>query len=278
MEKQRTYKIIACDLDETLLGPDRRVSPGNRDAIRRAREKGVRFVPATGRGFSSVQGVLRELGLYDMPGEYVLSYNGGAITENRGNRLLRFDGLSFAQAEALFRRGLEYDVCIHVYTREKVYVYAMTPNEEEHLRGRMAVETLETPNIEFLREEPIGKVLYNHTDLAYLGRIEGEIKDLTGELEVSYSSARYIEFNPRGVSKGNGLRRLAALLGVAREDTIAIGDNINDRSMILAAGLGVGVQNAVEEIRPCCDYITSAAYDQDAVAEVIEKFVLGTSA
>ena len=76
------------------------------------------------------------------------------------------------------------------------------------------------------------------------------------------------------MSKGDGLLRLAELLGTDRRETIAIGDNFNDLSMIRAAGLGVGVRNAADGIKPDCGYITSAAYDADAVAEVIERFVL----
>ncbi len=72
------YRIIACDLDETLLGSDRQVSQKNAAAIRKARERGVKFVPATGRGYASVQNVLQALGLEGAAGEYVLSYNGGA--------------------------------------------------------------------------------------------------------------------------------------------------------------------------------------------------------
>lgn len=274
METKRTYRIIACDLDETLLGPDRHVSPENRDAIRKARERGVRFVPATGRGFTSVQGILRELDLYDRPGEYVLSYNGGAITENRGNRILHFEGLTFEKTQALFQRGLAYGLCMHVYTQDTVYVYNFSKDEEAFLRGRMEVVLPEENSIDFLRGQPLGKILYNSTDMDLLNRIEGELSDLTGDLEVSYSSARYLEFNPRGVSKGAGLLRLAKLLGVDPRETIAIGDNFNDRSMLRAAGLGVGVANVVEAVKPDCDYITEAAYDQSAVAEVIEKFIL----
>lgn len=274
MTKQPRYKIIACDLDETLLGSDRTVSPENRAAIQRARERGVKFVPATGRGFASVRGVLEALDLADAPGEYVLSYNGGAITENRGNRLLHFEGLPFETADALFRRGLQYDVCIHVYTLETVYVYHFKENERAYLRGRMEVKELPAPDVGFLRDAPIGKVLFNSTDLPYLARIERELSELTADLEVTYSSARYLEFNPKGVNKGSGLLRLAELLKVDPTETVAIGDNFNDRPMIQAAGLGVGVANVVDAVRPCCDYITKATHDQSAVAEVIEKFIL----
>ena len=111
-------------------------------------------------------------------------------------------------------------------------------------------------------------------DIPYLQQIEHEVADVTANLDVSYSSNRYLEFNARGVNKGAGLLRLADLLGVAREDTIAIGDNWNDFPMIEAAGLGVAVANAVEDMKPRCDYVCEASCDGNAVAEVIRKFVL----
>lgn len=73
------YKIIACDLDETLLSDDRTISKDNVEAIEKAKELGVKFVPATGRGFNTVGGTLKDLGLYDLENEYVISYNGGAL-------------------------------------------------------------------------------------------------------------------------------------------------------------------------------------------------------
>lgn len=76
------YKIIVCDLDETLISKDRTISQENIQAIRQATEKGVIFVPCTGRGYNSVHNTTKELGLYGKEGQYVISYNGGAITEN----------------------------------------------------------------------------------------------------------------------------------------------------------------------------------------------------
>ena len=82
-----------------------------------------------------------------------------------------------------------------------------------------------------------------------------------------------MEFNRKGVSKGKGLHKLADLLGVDIRDTIAIGDNYNDLSMIKQAGLGVGVANTVEAMKKECDYITKADCDHSAIAEVINRFI-----
>lgn len=268
------YKLIACDLDETLYGNDRTIPARNVEAIKRASELGVKFIPATGRGYNSVRETLVDLGLLNKEGEYVISYNGGAITENKGNRLLHFQGLPFEEAEELYRRGLNYDVCIHVYTREMVYAYNITQEEIARLSKRMQVTEVFDRDLQFLAGQDIAKVLYENRDFDYLKKIEEELKDITGNMDVSFSSNRYIEFNSKGVTKGAGLRFVAEMLGIKREETIAIGDNFNDLSMIQEAGLGVGVQNTIQGMRQYCDYITEATNDEGGVGEVIEKFIL----
>lgn len=268
------YKIIACDLDETLLNEDKTVSKRNIEAIHKAKELGVKFVLATGRGFNTVDGTLKELGLYDQENEYVISFNGGAITENKGSRLLHFEGISFEQANQLFKSGLNYTVCIHIYTRDTVYVYNYNELEKSYLNGRMKITEILEDNIDFLKGEEIVKALYMNTDFNYLKQIENDLKGITTNLDVSYSSNRYIEFNHKGVNKGQGLLSLAELLDVKREETIAIGDNFNDLSMIKVAGLGVGVHNVVEGMKDDCDFITESDHNHDAIAEVIEKFIL----
>ncbi len=270
------YKIIACDLDETLLNSERSVSRENRDAIRKARELGVKFVPATGRGYGSVKRTLEELGVYGAENEYVISFNGGVITENKGNRLMHFEGLPFGLAERLYKRGLEYGVCVHVYTKENVYAFNLTQDEKDYVAGRMEMTECFEKDLSFLNGEDIVKVLYVNTNFESLKQIENEVKPLTGNCEVSFSSNRYIEFNLKGVNKGKGLMRLAEILGVRPEETIAIGDNFNDLPMIRMAGLGVGVKNTAEGMKPMCDVITEATNDGHAVAEVIERYVLNT--
>ena len=105
--------------------------------------------------------------------------------------------------------------------------------------------------------------------------MQRDFADLSDGCEVSFSSDRYIEFNKSGVSKGRGLEILAEKLGVDIADTIAIGDNFNDLSMIKKAGLGVGVANCAAGIKGDCDYITRATCDESAIAEVIDRFIFG---
>ena len=83
------YKLIACDMDETLLSDNHEICQKNIELIKKAREEyGVKFVPATGRGYELIQKELKTLELHNKEDEYVLSFNGGALTENKGNRIL----------------------------------------------------------------------------------------------------------------------------------------------------------------------------------------------
>ena len=96
------YKLIASDMDETLLNDEHEICQRNIDFIKKAKELWVKFVPATGRGYASIQRDLKILGLYDELGEYVISFNGGALSENKDNRLLDFQGLSFEKMKEIF--------------------------------------------------------------------------------------------------------------------------------------------------------------------------------
>ena len=158
-----------------------------------------------------------------------------------------------------------------------MYAYNYTQDEKDYLAGRMEVTEIFEKDLTFLKGQEIIKCLYMNTDYSYLQEIAKDLEGITYDFDVSYSSNRYIEFNHQGVNKGQGLKKLAELLGIDMKETIAIGDNFNDLSMIKVAGLGVGVQNTVEEMKKECDIITKATNNQGAIAEVINQYILGTN-
>lgn len=267
------YKLIAIDLDETLLTTEKTVSKRNREALQKADEMGVRLVIATGRGIVNVQDTLEALGFEDKENEYVISFNGGAVTENKGTRFLYTDGLSFEFASELYKRGLNYNVGIQVYTKDDIYVYNYSTEERMHLEPEIQVTEIFDENLDFLKDTEIIKILFMNLDQSYLRKIEVELKDITVDSDVSYSSNRYIEFNHKGVNKGAALEFLADRLGIDMSETMVIGDNYNDWSMFKVAGFSVGVDNMVEELRSEVDYVSEKTNDEDAVAEILEKFI-----
>ena len=270
-----TYKIIACDMDETLLSSDASICRRNIEAIANAKAQGVKFVPCTGRGFRSVEGVLKTLNLFDEAGQYVIGFNGASITENKGHRSLFWDPIPFDLADRIYRKSASYGLCMHIYTRDTVYISDVTPDEEDFLRGRMAYVPTAEKTLDFLRgKEEVCKLIIMHTDYSRLQEIHAEMKPLLDDITVSFSSNRYIEFMHKGVTKGVALLKLAAMLGVEPEETMAIGDNINDIEMLQAAGLSIGVHNLNPLIRQYCNVVTDATNNDGAVGEAIETFVL----
>lgn len=270
-----TYKIIACDMDETLLSSDASICRRNIEAIANAKAQGVKFVPCTGRGFRSVEGVLKTLNLFDKAGQYVIGFNGASITENKGHRSLFWDPIPFDLADRIYRKSASYGLCMHIYTRDTVYISDVTPDEEDFLRGRMAYVPTAEKTLDFLRgKEEVCKLIIMNTDYSRLQEIHAEMKPLLDDITVSFSSNRYIEFMHKGVTKGVALLKLAAMLGVQPEETMAIGDNINDIEMLQAAGLSVGVHNLNPLIRQYCSVVTDATNNDGAVGEAIETFVL----
>lgn len=269
-------KLIAIDLDETLLTTEKTVSKRNREALQKADEMGVRVVIATGRGIVTVQDTLEAIGFEDKENEYVISFNGGAVTENKGTEFLYTDGLSFEFANELYKRGLNYDVCIQVYTKEDIFTYNYVQVERAYLEPEIQVIEIFDENLDFLKDTEIIKILFMNLDSTYLGKIEADLKDITVDSDVSYSSGRYLEFNHKGVNKGAALKFLADRLGIGMSETMVIGDNFNDWSMFKVAGFSVGVANMVEELRNEVDYISDKTNDEDAVAAIIEKFIFNS--
>ena len=268
------YELVACDLDETLLSDDTHVSEENRYAIKQLHKKGIKFVLATGRGYRSVQQTLQEIGLANLANEYVISFNGACITENKNNRLIEFSGLDLPIAEKLYQIGQKYDVCIHVYTKDLVYVYNMNEDERDYMTGRHEFVEITDKSLDFLHGDSIAKVLYGNTNQEYLRSIEKELGTIAQQLDISYSSNRYLEFNRKGVNKGYGLMKLAQLLGIAPEKTMALGDNYNDLPMIKVAGMGIGMKNTNPGMKAECDYITKNDNNHGGVAEALNKFIL----
>lgn len=266
------YRLILSDLDETLL-VNHHVPDFNIAAIRKARQKGVKFVPATGRSYNMITDILRGIGTYGQAGEYSICFNGGLIVENEKNRILNFKRLSFKHVKSLFEKAQDHDVCVLIYTLDMCYIYNANDDEIKRKKAQKAPFTIVDHNsIEYLKDKEIAKVLYQNINIDYLKKIAQELKSM--ELAISFSSNRYLEFNALGVDKGYGLRWLANYLNIKIDETIAVGDNYNDIEMIKAANIGICVKSAHDDIKEVAQYVTKLDYDQGAIKEVIEKFIL----
>ena len=270
-----TYKLIFCDLDETLLDKNREIPTKNIEAIKKAKEEyNVKFVCATGRHYSIVQNILKELDLYDKENEYVCSLNGALLTENKGNNIIRLSFLSYKDACKIISFALNHDLCIELYTLDHTYIYNLNDDERKrvHHVGLDFIEIIDGSH-EFLENQKILKIALQSCDFKYLQTLGGPLQNLLENVVTSYSSNRYIECFSKDTSKGIALEWLANQLNVDIKDTIAIGDHFNDVAMLEAAGLSVAANNAQEGVKQLCDYVTNANNNEGVVCEVLEKFV-----
>ena len=269
------YKLMLSDLDETLL-VDHHVPYFNCEAIKKARDKGVKFVVATGRSYNMIFDILKEIGTYEKENEYSICFNGALIVENKNHRILNFESILFEDAKELFNRAKNYDVCVLIFTLDMCYIY--NANEEEvarKIRQKAKFKIIDEKEFELLKDQPIAKMIYQNKNTKYLKMIEDKFKEnICKRVAVSYSSNRYMEFNALNVNKDNALSWLAKYLEIEIEDTIAIGDNYNDLEMIKRANLGACVSSANDDIKAVANYVTKLDYYQGAVKEVIEKFIL----
>ena len=271
------YRLVASDMDETFLDSGHEVPETNIEAIRELRKLGCLFVPASGRAYGSVMESLHAIPPELLEGSYLISYNGGCLNRIGDAEPLSYHTLPHEKAEALYAYGIKLGcVSMHVYeVSGKVWGWNLQPEEVDYLAGHMDIEPTDATSLDFLKDVPIAKMLYCIPDgTEELQRIEREMpEELKRGTSTTFSSGRYLEFNPEGVNKGQGLRNLAKLLHIDLAETIAVGDAANDASMVDAAGVGVCVANARDGLDRIADYRAASTNDDGVMKEILEKIV-----
>ena len=268
-------KLIAFDLDETLFNDNHKIDDKNYEYIQKAKNLGVHMIPASGRGPGFVGDLYNQLNLND-DNCYSILANGATVVKNGSEDAITSHEVDKTYVKKLFDYGKEKNLCIHVYTDNGIFVYNLFDKERE-FTDNYKENLIEVKDYDFskIKDKKILKIIYCNLDMDYLKSLEKEVASLTdNNIEISYSSNRYMELNKIGISKTTGLIDLCKYLDIDIKDTIAIGDNFNDLKMIQKAGVGIAVRNALDEIKNVADYITESSNNENAVAEVIERFVL----
>lgn len=263
-----SIKLIAMDLDDTLLNEVQQISPRTREAVRLAMNRGVAVTIATGRMFCSTLPFARELRL-KLP---LITYNGAMVREIETGQTLFHRPIPVNTAQAvgdLFRKQGWY---LQKYVDDALYVPEMGP------------DALYYANYAGVKAIPLGDKFYEMIeaptkmlsmgDRPLLDEISAKLTEFWGDrLYMASSKTRYLELVDSGVNKGEALGHLAAGLGIRQADVLAIGDSMNDVDMIEYAGVGVAMGNANEKVRAAADFVT-LSNAEDGVATAIEKFVL----
>ncbi|APS42218.1 Hydrolase (HAD superfamily) [Weissella jogaejeotgali] len=274
-----SYKMLVSDLDETFLNDDGTIHKENMRAIKQATAKGFKFVPNTGRSFKSVQNMLKELGLFDQADQYVISYNGAAIVENHGNRVIATQDMPVSLAKQIVAAGyLSNQIDVHIYTVDKLFIYDLNESDKHYMATRgVTYEEINQLDLSFLdHEQPIMKVIFENEDATIQKQIHDAVLETVGSdsVEATYSSGRYVEFNLQGVDKGSASLLLGKRLDIKPSEIMAAGDNNNDLKMINAVGLGVSVANGITSVKAAADFVTQRTNNEGAIAEILDQFVL----
>lgn len=267
-------KILFVDMDATLLNDDKTVSARNKEAIQKMLGAGHYIALATGRSVESGRVVARELGL-TRPGCYMVAFNGAVLYDCAADRALLKRSIPIDVVEGIFDRAAKAGIYAQTYNSTDVITRRHTKELDYYLkRSGMAYKI--SPNVlDMLKEEPQKVLLIDLKDKKRLLKFQNDhLRWEQGKCNSFFSCRQYLEYCPINTSKGTCVEYLRNMLNMPMESTIAVGDEQNDISMLKAAHMGIAMKNGIQEVKNAADYVTEQDNNHDAIAEVIEKFIL----
>ncbi|MBT2600157.1 MULTISPECIES: Cof-type HAD-IIB family hydrolase [Oceanobacillus] len=244
-DKQRV-KLIALDMDGTLLTPEHEVSERNKKAIQNAMEQGIDVILSTGRSWDTCFPFAEELGL----SSYLITANGGQIWTVE-KELLQEHLLKTETVEKMYLLAREKNMHCWMISTEKVFRGHAPDNLYDHQWLKFGCASEDKNKL----DQMIKELSYNE------------------ELELTNSLPTNIEINPKGVSKAQALKFLCEKIGITMDNVMAVGDSLNDIKMIQESGVGVAMGNAQVAIKKVANYTTDTN-EEDGVGKAIEKYAL----
>lgn len=270
-------KLIALDLDGTLLNSEKELSPANEKALRDCIAKGIYIVPATGRTVDGIPNMI-----LDIPGvRYAITANGAMVEDLFQKKVIDHRLLTCQQAleilhyaescKAMYDPYIERRGISEARFMDHLDDYGLSPQIQQLVRRTRdtvpnIIEHVKTQN------KPVEKINLFFGDEGERQRVRKELEK-RNDIVVSSSLYNNLEINAVGATKGDGILRLASYLNLKPEETMAFGDGGNDYSMIQKAGIGVAMGNGEPGLKEIADYVT-LTNDEDGVAAAIEKLVL----
>lgn len=274
-------KMIAFDLDGTALDDKKTMTPRTKSALEKAVEQGIEIVPATGRAFCGVPEIVTSLkGV-----RYVLTSNGAAVCEIKTGKCIYENNMPLAQTLPLMEKLEPLEIMADAFVEGLCYMKKKNQRLIERIdvsaemkdylvNSRICVENV----TEFLREkgadiEKLSILFAKNPDGTFQNKDEviAILKEFPEFIFVS-GGLDNIEVTVKSASKGDAVIKLGKILNIRREEIMAFGDSGNDLEMIRAAGVGVAMENAEQEIKEAADVITGSNVE-DGMAHTIETMV-----
>ena len=253
------YKMIAVDMDGTLLDDRKQIPDETVHTIRQMAGTGVLFVISTGR---PVQGVEKYKELLHLTGP-MITCNGAVIVDAGTGETLFEQGLVRSDAEKIFHLGKKYDVTMCIWAGGRLYGNRLDEkmNDYKKISG---VEPILAEDFENLPDQEISKIVWYED--------ESRMKRLITELpEGRFSQVTACLSQPVQVSKAAAMQKIGEMYGIRREEMIAVGDGPNDIEMLKYAGMGVAMGNASDEVKRHAGFITSSN-KEEGVRQAIRRF------
>lgn len=246
-------KLLALDLDDTLLDENSRISDVNRAAIQRAAKEGILVTLATGRMFCSALPYARQLQI-DLP---LITYHGALIRTADSRETLLHIPVPLDLAREAAAIAEEKGLHINVYINDRLYV----AEENEFSRYYQSIAGVEVEAVgrisTFLREAPT-KITIINREGTLLKLRDSLLQRFGSSLAINLSKPDFLEITDRSATKGRALQFLAEMHRIPREQVAAIGDSYNDLDMLQYAGIGVAVANARQEIKEAASIVTES--------------------
>lgn len=265
------YKMLATDLDDTLLDSDLNIHPLDREALGLAREQGIRLVLSTGRMYRATLPFAVELGI-DTP---LITYQGALVKSVATGEVLLHRPVPLALALKVLERVKPLGYHVNVYLEDCVYIEKNTPENIQYEKLSRVKSQEVGPLDLFLKRESRDptKVLVVAAP-EDIKKLEGKMKELFREqLHITISKPHFLEFSHPEATKGSALELVAGLYGISRQEIVAVGDSYNDLEMLQYAGLAAVVGNAPEAVKAVAQYV-SRPNTQGGLSEIIHKFIL----
>lgn len=266
-------KLIAIDLDGTLLNSQGQISKENLSAIRLAEKQGAKIVLCTGRPYLSMKSFVAEIGFVH-PEDYIITFNGGQIQKAATGEVIISDTLSLEDMLMWNQEMRRLELPMNIIDQDYIYEPLAYPEGHPSLYTKRAI-TAPVKKKDFLtfqEHHRFNKFIVG-TDQQHLEVQKNAIQPLLfSDYALTMSFPWLMEISNVGVDKGSAVRKLAQELNIDREDTMGIGDQLNDLSLIEYAGVGVAMENAVKEVRQAANFI-SKTNDEDGVAYAIYHFL-----
>jgi len=260
-------KLIAIDIDGTLITPDKRVTPRVREALRYVEDRGIMVSLVTGRLYPTCKKYAVELGL---SGPCVI-YQGAMIIDHRTDKVLYELRIPRDKAIEILRYSREHNLALNVYIDQYTF-YTERPNQYSILDAQL--NEVEIQIVKDLEEilicDPL-KLMFVE-DPRIISRLEEIFSRKDEGLTALTSLPQFLEIVNKKATKADALKWIAERFDIKREEVMAIGDSHNDIPMIEWAGIGIAMGNADEKVKQSADFIT-LPNTEDGVAYAIEQFV-----